>query len=198
MDDSDFVVVCIDQPYSHRVQDNEIMEKSNLNGSVPHLVHNLLGELSSGKPDARISWVAPSVHPDDFDPGIVDKKHERIIKSGNGHYILKRVRMREEDFMDMKKFLNGFLWPILHMINQTSELFKGYVDPNLLQYWANYKNSNVALAKSAIEKLKNSSNPLLQVHDFELFLVADMVREKISGLVSLYVHHITWPEWSDK
>jgi len=193
--DGDFVAIFHNQPFIHRYKDGAIRSDSMLSGAVPHVIHDLLCNMGYGIDPERLTWVAIGYGDADFDTGVVDGNNEYAVKGTDGEYRVKRVKLDKERNLLYRDFCNDILWPYFHTTEGTEREFSAYVDRRAYRGWAAYQGSNRVLAEGAIEKLKRSPDPILQVHDYQSILTGKYVRQAVPEVTSLFFLHVPFPEW---
>jgi len=193
-EESDIIVASYDEPITHNYVDGRIVETNKFSAAVPHSLHNVLTDISSNIGQGGASWVAIGSGDADFDPSLVTSNNELTVSSRGGEYLLKRVKANKEDYEKFRRFSNELLWPLLHMTDETAPEYRELITTPPLACWESYKTVNAAMAQEIAHKVKGSHNPLLQIHDYELFLTGGLVRKEVPGATTLFFLHIAWPK----
>jgi trehalose 6-phosphate synthase/phosphatase len=82
-------------------------------------------------------------------------------------------------------FSNGILWPICHYVPS----YATYVQ----EFWDGYVETNRKFANRVLERAKPGDT--IWVHDYQLLLVPQMVREQLPDVNIGYFHHIPFPSY---
>ncbi len=102
------------------------------------------------------------------------------------------VHDREEYDRYYNVFANPTLWFIQHYLWGLS--LQPSVDRNVRLAWeAGYVPVNHRFADAVVEELKRSPAPVM-VHDYQLFMVPERVREQVPEAVIQHFTHIPWPQ----
>ncbi|MBN1298937.1 MAG: trehalose-6-phosphate synthase [Actinobacteria bacterium] len=116
---------------------------------------------------------------------IIEDKIKLELNNSAG-YDIKFVNLNEND---VNFFYHGFsnrtLWPLLHGF-----IFQTFFYNN---YWLGYRNANVKYAKAVLDEITN--NELVWIHDYHLFLVPGLLREKKQDLALSFFLHIPFPNY---
>ena len=191
--DADLVVTCIDSPIKTDVTvDGNSRKVLNSSASVPHEIHSMLSLFGLVWPRERITWVTTEqTLPLPLAAGVgITEDRSQLPEFPYG---ISTVRTDHEA---LKIFANGVLWPVFHMTDFNVEHSLSLVHEAIsVEGWRTYEECNEQFAEAATECLGNSKNPVLQVHDYELCLVPEMLRRSIPTSSSAFFHHVVWPNW---
>lgn len=189
-----FVSCAYNQPYADEYRDGVIVRKNDLCISVGQIMDSVLRPIAASRSGCNPFWVALGEASADFDPSVVDNEGLLDVHDGDCSYKLRRVKAGAEDLRGFKTFANDVLSPLLHMTDEISGSYSHFLNWRSLDAWEQYRVVNGLLAEGVVACLKDSRLPLLQVHDFEISLVARLVRAEVPSLNSIYFGHIAWPD----
>ena len=193
LDSASFVVCAYNQPYTHHYRGNTIVASSELSISVGSVMHELLQAVGRASSAGALWWVALGSTAADFDPSIVNGRNECAVTKGEVPYLLKRVRTSPDEYRGYKTFANDVLSPVLHMTRQVTQNYRRFVNHTSLASWSDFVKVNGALAEATTACLEGAATSLLQIHDFEVCLVARHVRKRLPSVSALYFSHVAWP-----
>ncbi len=90
---------------------------------------------------------------------------------------------------DVRKYYHGFanttLWPLLHNAIEKPRFDRAW--------WESYQGVNGAFANAAANTLADYPGALCWVHDYQLMLVPQLVRERLAGQRIGFFLHVPWP-----
>ncbi|MBI2017606.1 trehalose-6-phosphate synthase [Candidatus Daviesbacteria bacterium] len=122
----------------------------------------------------------------DADRLVVDKQNKIKVPPDEPKYTLKRVWLTvDEENGYYYGFANEGLWPLCH-IAHTRPTFRK-------EDWEQYKKVNQKFADAVLSEIKELDRPIVLIQDFQLALVARMIKaQKPSATIGLF-WHIPWP-----
>jgi trehalose 6-phosphate synthase len=99
---------------------------------------------------------------------------------------LVRVRLSSADVREYYHgFANATLWPLLHNAIEKPRFDRAW--------WQTYQAVNAAFASAAADTLAAQSGALCWVHDYQLMLVPQLVRERLADQRIGFFLHVPWP-----
>lgn len=119
-------------------------------------------------------------------PGIIPKnlEEEIIIREELKKHNLIPVFLTEKEIKGYYEgFSNAIIWPLCHYRPSYVELKQ--------EYWLSYQAVNKKFAEAAIPLIGNKTN--VWIHDYQLMLVPNIVRETQENISIGYFHHIPFP-----
>ncbi len=144
-----------------------------------------LSALTASRP---VSWIASALTDED------------AVVAAEGPYVDGNLRLRlvEHDREEFDRYYNVFANPTLWFIHHYlwSLTLAPDVDRNIRLAWdAGYLPVNQGFAEAAVEELERAGDeaPLVMIHDYQLFMVPQFVRERVPGAVIQHFTHIPWP-----
>ncbi len=169
-----FLIVSNRLPVSIQIDDDKI----NLNPSVGGLATGL--RPIHEKYDSRwIGW--PGINPEDYSTEIQSKINGELKKS---NYI--PVNIDTAVFDDYYYgFSNKTIWPLFHYFMQFTEYNE--------DHWQAYKKVNEQFADVISEHIREDD--ILWIHDYQLLLLPQMIREKFPKLTIGFFLHIPFPSY---
>lgn len=177
MNKSSLVIVYHRQPYEEVVENGKTVYRENKspNGIVPTL-KSFFGRIETGR-GAWVAWKQTSAKKPAF---------ERVvqIEDAYGSYHVSRLPLTAEQ---VKSFYHvtskEALWPVLHSF------------PWLFQYdnvdWATFREVNRRFAEAAAEQAEDDA--LIWVHDYNLWLVPQYLRQLKPQARIAFFHHTPFP-----
>ena len=145
-------------------------------------VGGLATGLASFRDSHQIQWIGwPGIAKDKISEHqkqeITDK-----LKKENCHSVFLSAK-------DVRNFYYGFcnktIWPLFHYF----PLYTAYEDP----YWQAYKNVNKAFCEAVIKIAK--PDDYIWVHDYQLMLLPQLIREKLPNAQIGFFLHIPFPSF---
>ena len=144
-----------------------------------------LSALTASRP---VTWIASALTEED------------AVVAAEGPYVDGNLRLRlvEHDREEFDRYYNVFANPTLWFIHHYlwSLTLAPDVDRNIRLAWdAGYLPVNQGFAEAAAEELERAGDeaPLVMIHDYQLFMVPQFVRERVPGAVIQHFTHIPWP-----
>ena len=171
-----FIVVSNREPYIHSYQDkNTIVYRMPPSGLTVAL--NPVMQACGG------TWIAHGSG--DADRKVVDKSGKLAVPPENPKYTLKRLWLTAEQ---QERYYSGFsneaLWPLCHIV---------YTRPIFNEAdWKTYYKVNALFADSILEEV-GDKKAFVFIQDYHLSLVARMLKERNSNIVTAHFWHIPWP-----
>jgi len=113
-----------------------------------------------------------------------------LNSTGRLHYA---IPTKEQYDMYYGVFANPVLWFIQHYLWDLGN--EPVIDDRIHQAWEEgYVEVNRLIAEKVIEVARAApSRPLVLVHDYQLYLVPQMVRDQLPGAIIQHFIHIPWP-----
>jgi len=163
------------EPYVHIYKEGKIEHIRPVGGAVTAL-----------DPVMRVcrgTWVAYGSG--NADKEVVDKNNTVGVPPGNPKYKLRRIWLsKDEENGYYYGYSNKAIWPLCHMT---------YTRPNFDEVdWAYYKIVNKKFADTILDVVKNKK-AFVWIHDYHLFLLGKMLKEKNKNLLTAHFLHIPWP-----
>lgn len=116
----------------------------------------------------------------------VPKKLEKEIDKALAEHHCAKVSLSEKEVDGFYYgFSNRTIWPLFHYFLEYSEFE--------LDFWTTYKKVNQKFADTILENAKESD--IIWVHDYQLMLVPQMVKEKRPDLAIGFFLHIPFPSY---
>ena len=133
-----------------------------------------------------LTWIASALSDEDAE----------VAAAGPIHLDDLTLRLVEHDREEYDRYYNVFanptLWFIQHYLWGLA--LEPSVDRNVRLAWeAGYVPVNDRFADAVIEELERSPAPVM-IHDYQLFMVPQRVREHVPGAVLQHFTHIPWPQ----
>jgi alpha,alpha-trehalose-phosphate synthase [UDP-forming] len=121
----------------------------------------------------------------DADKEVVDSSSKVIVPPEKPSYFLKRVWLsKEEEEGYYYGFSNQALWPLCHIV---------YTRPVFIESdWKTYKEVNQLFARSVVEEI-GDKKAFVFIQDYHLALLAKMIKEQNSKVITAQFWHIPWP-----
>ncbi len=117
---------------------------------------------------------------------VEDATQQRHIEDSLHHLNLEPVFLTQQEIENYYGgFSNGILWPICHYMSSYATY--------LQEYWEAYEEVNYKFANIVLAKAKMGDT--IWVHDYQLMLVPQIVREQMPELSIGYFHHIPFPSY---
>jgi len=163
------------EPYVHIYKEGKIEHIRPVGGAVTAL-----------DPVMRVcrgTWVAYGSG--NADKEVVDKNNTVGVPPGSPKYKLRRIWLsKDEENGYYYGYSNKAIWPLCHMT---------YTRPNFDEVdWAYYKIVNKKFADTILDVVKNKK-AFVWIHDYHLFLLGKMLKEKNKNLLTAHFLHIPWP-----
>ena len=172
---SSLVILYHREPHDEIIKDGKIhyVAKKSPNGIVPTL-KSFFADVNQG------TWIAWK----QVEESQRDSFEERVNIEGEANYNVRRIPLDEEQ---VKQFYyitsKEAFWPILHSFpyHFTSETAE----------WENFKNINRLFAEAACEEA--AEDALIWVHDYNLWLAPQYIRELKPDARIAFFHHTPFP-----
>ncbi len=128
------------------------------------------------------TWVAQGAA--DADRMVCDARGRVRVPPGEERYTLQRIWLEPERGLEYRRFCNGCLWPLCHIV---------YVRPHFVAgQWRSYQEVNEQFAEAILGAL--GPNPgLVLLQDYHLGLCASALRARRPDLSIIMFWHIPWP-----
>ncbi len=162
-----------------------------LRDAAGELVHKrggggLVTALSALAGTHPLTWIASALSDEDAE----------AAAAGPIHLDDLTLRLIEHDREEYDRYYNVFanptLWFIQHYLWGLA--LEPSVDRNVRLAWeAGYVPVNDRFADAVIEELERAPAPVM-IHDYQLFMVPQRVREHVPGAVLQHFTHIPWPQ----
>lgn len=126
------------------------------------------------------------------------RKFLREGLKGNQRYETLRlgeVSLRSSEIKDFYEGLsNDVLWPLMHAYrdDQGKQVFFDSCNPVTQEHWEAYRAANLRYAATALTN--HIPGQPIWVHDYQLMLVPDWIRDRDPSARIGYFHHIPFPE----
>jgi len=173
--DRDFYVVFQDEPYRHTKTSRGIVSNRSVGGVIAAL-----------EPIIRTTnglWIAWGRG--DADRLVVDANDRIKLPPDNPQYNLWRIWLSKKEVDEWYYgFANSALWPLAHIAHVRPEFKK--------TEWETFKKVNLSFARIAAEAA-TGKDPLFWVHDYQLALVPQYLRERRPDVTIGFFWHIPWP-----
>jgi glucosylglycerol-phosphate synthase len=172
---SSLVILYHREPHDEIIKDGKIhyVPKKSPNGIVPTL-KSFFADVNQG------TWIAwKQVNPEQK-----DKFEERVNIEGEANYNVRRIPLDDEQVNQFYHITSKeAFWPILHSFpyHFTSETAE----------WENFKNINRLFAEAACEEAADDA--LIWVHDYNLWLVPQYIRQLKPEARIAFFHHTPFP-----
>lgn len=149
-------------------------------------IHPSVGGLATGLKSVHAEgnslWIGWSgLKEEELTPALSAKAHEAIIRERCIPVLLTGAEV--EDFYF--GFSNKGLWPLFHYFMEYAEFELGQ--------WKSYQAVNQKFADAVLEHLEDGDN--VWVHDYQLLLVPQMIRDKKPGVTIGFFLHIPFPSY---
>jgi alpha,alpha-trehalose-phosphate synthase [UDP-forming] len=171
-----FVVVSNGEPYAHLHRGRKIECIIPAGGLVTAL-----------DPVLRATdglWIAHGSG--DADKETVDDNGRLRVPPEDPHYTLKRVFLSPEQVSGYYEgFANEGLWPLCHVAH-TRPTFRA-------ADWAHYCDVNALFAKTVLEEIAETEDPLVLLQDYHFALLPRLIKEKRPDARVGLFWHIPWP-----
>jgi alpha,alpha-trehalose-phosphate synthase [UDP-forming] len=170
-----FIIVSNREPYIHSYSDRGIKLEQPPSGLTVAL--DPIMQASGG------IWVAHGSG--NADQAVVDQSNKVNVPPGKPKYALKRVWLSKEDEEGYYYgFANEALWPLCHIV---------YNRPVFRRTdWETYIKVNQIFAQNVLEEI-NGRKAFVFIQDYQLALVAKMIREQNPSIFTAQFWHIPWP-----
>jgi glucosylglycerol-phosphate synthase len=173
---SDLVIVYHRQPYEEVIEDGVLVRRENKspNGIVPTL-KSFFGHVDQG------SWIAWKEAADPSKPDF-----ERIVEISDayGDYRVARLALAPEQVRSFYHVTSKeALWPVLHAFRERYNY-----DP---VDWPTFREVNYAFAQAAAQEA--SDDATIWVHDYNLWLVPEYLRQMKPNAKIGFYHHTPFP-----
>ena len=130
------------------------------------------------------TWIAHGAG--DADPETVDLHDHLRVPPEEPQYTLRRVWLSpEEERGHYAGFSNEGLWPLCH-IAHTRPVFRA-------EDWARYQEVNRKFARTVLEEMSGSEEPVLLIQDYHFALLPRLVKEARPDVRVAIFWHIPWP-----
>ncbi|WP_423126588.1 bifunctional alpha,alpha-trehalose-phosphate synthase (UDP-forming)/trehalose-phosphatase [Gaoshiqia sp. Z1-71] len=126
-----------------------------------------------------IGW--PGLATDDLKDGDMRQIDEKLVEEN----CLAIHLTREEINLYYEGFSNNVIWPLFHYFAQFIEYKQ--------EYWDAYVKVNRKFADRTLEILEDGD--IIWVHDYQLLLVPEMIKEKKPGVIIGFFLHIPFPSF---
>ncbi|PWL38486.1 bifunctional alpha,alpha-trehalose-phosphate synthase (UDP-forming)/trehalose-phosphatase [Flagellimonas aquimarina] len=127
-------------------------------------------------------WIGWSGLTDEETPAALEGEIDKALKNHD----CAKVNLTEKDIEGFYfGFSNRTIWPLFHYFLEYSEFE--------LEFWNSYKTVNQKFADAIIEK--SNEDDTIWVHDYQLMLVPQMVKEKRPNTSIGYFLHIPFPSY---
>ncbi|MGL5943680.1 MAG: glucosylglycerol-phosphate synthase [Waterburya sp.] len=172
---SSLVILYHREPHDEIIKDGKIhyVPKKSPNGIVPTL-KSFFADVNQG------TWIAwKQVNPEQK-----DQFEERVNIEGEANYNVRRIPLDDEQVNQFYHITSKeAFWPILHSFpyHFTSETAE----------WENFKNINRLFAEAACEEAADDA--LIWVHDYNLWLVPQYIRQLKPEARIAFFHHTPFP-----
>lgn len=173
---SDLVIVYHRQPYEEVVENGVLVRRENKspNGIVPTL-KSFFGHVDQG------SWVAWK---EAEDPSAPDFERVVEISDAYGDYRVARLALSPEQVRSFYHVTSKeALWPVLHAFRERYNY-----DP---VDWPTFREVNFAFAQAAAQEA--SDDATIWVHDYNLWLVPEYLRQMKPNAKIGFFHHTPFP-----
>jgi alpha,alpha-trehalose-phosphate synthase [UDP-forming] len=170
-----FIIVSNREPYIHSFSDGGIIFEKPPSGLTIAL--DPIMQASGG------IWIAHGSG--SADRRVVDQSNKVSVPPENPKYALKRVWLsKEEEEGYYYGFANEALWPLCHIV---------YNRPVFRQSdWETYIKVNQIFARSVLEEV-NGRKAFVFIQDYQLALVAKMIKKHNPAVITAQFWHIPWP-----
>ncbi|WP_425403130.1 glucosylglycerol-phosphate synthase [Hwanghaeella sp.] len=173
---SDLVIVYHRQPYEEVVENGVLVRRENKspNGIVPTL-KSFFGHVDQG------SWIAWKEAADPSNPDF-----ERVVEISDayGDYRVARLALSREQVRSFYHVTSKeALWPVLHAFRERYNY-----DP---VDWPTFREVNFAFAQAAAQEA--SDDATIWVHDYNLWLVPEYLRQMKPNAKIGFYHHTPFP-----
>jgi trehalose-6-phosphate synthase len=130
------------------------------------------------------TWIAHGSG--DADREVVDAQNKIMVPPDDPQYTLKRVWLtKEEENGYYYGFSNEGLWPLCH-IAHTRPSFR-------VEDWEYYQTVNKKFARSVLEELTGTEDPLILIQDYHFALLPRLIKEERPDSRVALFWHIPWP-----
>lgn len=164
------------EPYVHEKTKKGIVCKKSLGG--------LVSALDPLMRDYKGVWIAWGSGNADFT--VCNSKNEVLVPEENPKYILKRIKLSEDEVKDYYRgFSNRVLWPLFHLFVEKMHCS--------IEYWNSYCRVNEKFAHTVIDEI--DKDDLIWIHDYHLSLVPRFIRAVRPDAKIAFFWHIPWPPW---
>ncbi|BAZ44730.1 glucosylglycerol-phosphate synthase [Chondrocystis sp. NIES-4102] len=172
---SSLVILYHREPHDEIIEDGKIhyVPKKSPNGIVPTL-KSFFADVNQG------TWIAwKQVNPENL-----DSFEKRVNIEGEANYNVRRIPLNDQQVNDFYHITSKeAFWPILHSFpyHFTSETAE----------WENFKQINRLFAEAACEEAADDA--LIWIHDYNLWLVPQYIRELKPQARIAFFHHTPFP-----
>lgn len=115
-----------------------------------------------------------------------DEKEKAEVEKGLHNEHMRPVYLTEEDIKDYYEgFSNSTIWPLFHYFTQYTEYKESL--------WEAYQRVNRIFCKELLKYAKPGD--VIWVHDYQLMLLPEMIREELPDASIGYFNHIPFPSY---
>ena len=143
----------------------------------------------------QLSWVASALTEGDRAVGL-GHLVERLPAAGDGSDVRLRFVVHPPEQYEL--YYNVFANPILWFVQHGLQALLPHSDfPSLttLAWSQGYRPVNRAFAEAVLEELaRDDVAPVAMLHDYQLYLAADYIRQRAPAVLLQQFIHIPWPE----
>jgi trehalose 6-phosphate synthase len=137
-------------------------------------------------PQSDVTWVASAMTDEDR---VVAAEHDGGSFEESGY----RLRLVQHDAAAYTLFYTVAANPTLWFVHH--DLPGADVGERFRDAWANgYVPVNQGFARAVVDELEHTPDAALFIHDYHLYLVPRMIRERCPDVRSSHFLHIPWPE----
>jgi trehalose 6-phosphate synthase len=144
----------------------------------------------------RLTWVSCALSDGDRRAAQLEEKRlSSATGSDEGDLAARFVAVPPATFRRYYyKFANPLLWFLQHYMWDPSQ--QPDIDRAMHRAWGNgYVSVNQAFANALIDEAQRpDASPFIMLHDYHLYLVGRMIREKLPDVVLQHFIHIPWPD----
>lgn len=174
--DGRLIVVSNAEPYKHIYKNDEIQQEKVAGGLTTGLDPIMM--------DSDNLWIAWGRGEADFE--VTDQEGKVSVPTESDGYTLQRVQLSEQEANGFYYgFSNKTLWPLCHSLSHRTSLNA--------DDWETYKQVNKKYAENVLEEYRPADK--IWVHDYQLALVPQLIRERFSDAMVGLFWHIPWPSW---
>ncbi|WP_210491541.1 trehalose-6-phosphate synthase [Patulibacter sp. SYSU D01012] len=163
-------------------------------GSIQRGTGGLVTALSGLATYREVTWVANAMGRGDAEQA---RKHDgkafRVQSPVGGDYDVRLVVSDEEAYESFYSIIsNPMLWFIQHNLwdlSNAPDIRRHEVDA----YEYGYKLVNEDLARAVVEEIDGVDEPVVMIHDYHLYLLPQMIRERRPDV---FLHHFVHIPWS--
>jgi alpha,alpha-trehalose-phosphate synthase [UDP-forming]/trehalose-phosphatase len=170
------VVVSNREPYEHKRTDEGIVLERPAGGLVAAL--DPVMQACGG------TWIAWGSGSADFE--IADPSGRVRVPPGEGAYLLRRVRLEDEEVEGFYYgYANQALWPLCHMALEHARFRP--------RAWGFYEAANERFADAVLAEAPGDA--VVWIHDYHLARLPRFLRRARPDLFTMHFWHIPWPAW---